>query len=60
MATVDKSRTVTIQELLVPSLVQTDALCKLLIGLNRLAAVVTDNDDVSIFTHDQTRRDKYL
>jgi len=31
MATVDKSGTVTLQELLVSSLAQTDALCKLLI-----------------------------
>jgi len=31
MATVDKGGTVTIQELLVSSLAQTDALCKLLI-----------------------------
>jgi len=31
MATVDKSGTVTLQELMVSSLAQTDALCKLLI-----------------------------
>ncbi len=36
MATVDKGGTVTLQELLVTSLAQTDALCKLLIEKKRI------------------------